>query len=466
MNNSITLKKIKISGFKSENKIIDLDFSKEQTTIIFGINGSGKTTFLKILYAVLSKNDDILESEKVNSIELTYLINGKIKIINIEKNSKYKAEDFFEFIQKGKEIPRKYIWKNMDNSELSMTKSLSLGIERGITNRNNLKPQDILMALNHSRFRQNLFSKIEKMEFAREITRILSRRNKSINELYNEIDFLSNHVNLQNIELNNIENILLDKYKFAKNIASERIQNALFETISFIFEKDSNGDLNKKPNIDDVFTKKLLDSKNRIIEALDNNFEKNKFKEKIIEILKSVKTYSDINEKIDNKILYNLINNMINELEYEKQLLSSISLFIEHFNNFLNEDKKLILEQNQIYIEINGNNHYGMEVLSSGEKHIFTFLSLIIIEGNLRNFLFIDEPEISLNITWQRKIIDLLEKLAPNTQIIVASHSPMIANKRYNSLVELSPNKYNEFKELEMLEEQANNELLYRNFNV
>ncbi|MCW5209732.1 ATP-binding protein, partial [Desulfobulbus sp. US1] len=47
----------------------------------------------------------------------------------------------------------------------------------------------------------------------------------------------------------------------------------------------------------------------------------------------------------------------------------------------------------------------------------------------------IDEPEISLNAKWQRNLIPLLSELAPNTQIIVASHSPAIAKKYIKSLV-------------------------------
>mgnify|MGYP005779253465 FL=1 len=49
----------------------------------------------------------------------------------------------------------------------------------------------------------------------------------------------------------------------------------------------------------------------------------------------------------------------------------------------------------------------------------------------------VDEPEISLNMVWQRKLLPLLNELAPNAEIIVASHSPSITRANSKYLVEL-----------------------------
>ncbi|EGQ7696289.1 ATP-binding protein, partial [Vibrio vulnificus] len=86
----------------------------------------------------------------------------------------------------------------------------------------------------------------------------------------------------------------------------------------------------------------------------------------------------------------------------------------------------------------NGGRH-SVDVLSSGERHILTFLSLVVIAGRERDILIIDEPEISLNIKWQRTLMSLIQDLVPYTQIIVASHSSLIAKKIPQSLVKLSP---------------------------
>jgi predicted ATP-dependent endonuclease of OLD family len=38
----------------------------------------------------------------------------------------------------------------------------------------------------------------------------------------------------------------------------------------------------------------------------------------------------------------------------------------------------------------------------------------------------IDEPEISLHIDWQQRLIDLIRQLNPNAQIILSTHSPAL----------------------------------------
>ena len=189
-----------------------------------------------------------------------------------------------------------------------------------------------------------------------------------------------------------------------------------------------------------MFIDSLFVNKARLIEALDDGIDENTFKKNMILKLEQIQTKKDIVTSINNEILYTLIKNMIKELEVEKLLLNSINTFVDQFNNFLSEGKKLVIDYHSIYIEIDDKKH-TIDVLSSGERHIFTFLSLIIIEGSFRDFIFIDEPEISLNIKWQRILMLLINELVPNTQVIVASHSPLIAKKIPTALVELKVNK-------------------------
>ena len=40
--------------------------------------------------------------------------------------------------------------------------------------------------------------------------------------------------------------------------------------------------------------------------------------------------------------------------------------------------------------------------------------------------LFMDEPEISLHIDWQQRLIGLVHDLNPNAQIILTTHSPAV----------------------------------------
>ena len=40
--------------------------------------------------------------------------------------------------------------------------------------------------------------------------------------------------------------------------------------------------------------------------------------------------------------------------------------------------------------------------------------------------LFMDEPEISLHVEWQQRLISLIRELNPNVQIVLTTHSPAL----------------------------------------
>jgi predicted ATPase len=107
------------------------------------------------------------------------------------------------------------------------------------------------------------------------------------------------------------------------------------------------------------------------------------------------------------------------------------------FNAHLYRDKKLVVTEDAAYIDLGSGKQHTLNELSSGERHLLTFLTAFLIIGRNRNFFIIDEPEISLNMKWQRELLPLLNEISPNAQIIVATHSPSIAHKNTNYLVEL-----------------------------
>ena len=65
-----------------------------------------------------------------------------------------------------------------------------------------------------------------------------------------------------------------------------------------------------------------------------------------------------------------------------------------------------------------------LKVLSSGEKQMLTILLAVYLENGEPYVLFMDEPEVSLHVEWQRKLIGIIRKLNPNVQIILSTHSP------------------------------------------
>ena len=79
------------------------------------------------------------------------------------------------------------------------------------------------------------------------------------------------------------------------------------------------------------------------------------------------------------------------------------------------------------------------DVLSSGEKHMLSFLCYNAFAND--TCLFIDEPEISLHVDWQRVLFPILLQQSTGNQFIVATHSPFIYSKYADKELVLAPNR-------------------------
>ncbi|AQT88740.1 ATP-binding protein [Enterobacter roggenkampii] len=67
------------------------------------------------------------------------------------------------------------------------------------------------------------------------------------------------------------------------------------------------------------------------------------------------------------------------------------------------------------------------EVLSAGEKQMLSFICYNAFHKNA--VIFIDEPELSLHVDWQRQLYKILSEQNPTNQFIFATHSPFIYGK-------------------------------------
>lgn len=416
----VRLKQLRIFGFKSSRKIASVNFSDASVSVIYGDNGSGKTTFLKVISAFLSQNDNVLAALGVRAIECSYLHDGKEREIIVER----------------KEIS--YDWSALVESPLKDATSIALGIERGIsTQSSNIDANLIFEFFRRSPRTRHFFSKNSEFnarEVADDLAFFVSRRQSLMNDRPEGFDELRAHQNLQNIKLENIESHLVNHYRRARYAANLKIQSALFNTLSDAI----NGNESKSSQVPYDIYRSITEYKSRLIEALtdDDAAEGNQFKATIVNILSSL-TEDNYESEIANKpLLGALFANMIEELEKEKLALGAINLLVDTFNKYLIDEKKLVVSGKEIYVTI-GQNQHSIHDLSSGERHILTFLSLVLFLGQGKDFLIIDEPEISLNITWQRQLLELFTKLVPKTQIIVASHSPVLSKRHPEFLTPL-----------------------------
>ncbi|HJD91083.1 MULTISPECIES: AAA family ATPase [Bacteroides] len=64
--------------------------------------------------------------------------------------------------------------------------------------------------------------------------------------------------------------------------------------------------------------------------------------------------------------------------------------------------------------------------LSSGEKQMLLILLTTLVQDFDHFVLLMDEPEASLHIEWQQKLISIIRELNPNAQLILTTHSPAV----------------------------------------
>lgn len=146
--------------------------------------------------------------------------------------------------------------------------------------------------------------------------------------------------------------------------------------------------------------------------------------------------YLDYQVNIGNRIIEALQNgdaDKAHELSAPKRKFQDVvdELFAE-------TGKRLIRHKNEIIFT-----QIGEELppykLSSGEKQMLVILLTVLIEDNEPHVLFMDEPEVSLHIDWQQRMIEIIRELNPNVQIILTTHSPaVIMNGWMDKVTEVS----------------------------
>lgn len=117
-------------------------------------------------------------------------------------------------------------------------------------------------------------------------------------------------------------------------------------------------------------------------------------------------------------------------LDASPSIQTKVKRRIEDFCNLVNS---LFCETGK-HIEITGNkfiiNANGVSLstadLSSGEKQLLLLLLRVFLLDGKESVVLIDEPENSLDISWQYNLVNLLVRLNPDAQFFITTHSPSI----------------------------------------
>ena len=149
--------------------------------------------------------------------------------------------------------------------------------------------------------------------------------------------------------------------------------------------------------------------------------------------------YLDYQVNIGNRIIATLQSGAADAAEQAQRISHPKRLFQDIIDDlFTDTGKRIIRSENEIRFTQIGETLMPYQ-LSSGEKQMLVILLTVLVEDGQSYVLFMDEPEVSLHIEWQKRLIDLILDLNPNVQIILATHSPaVIMNGWMDKVTEVS----------------------------
>ena len=143
---------------------------------------------------------------------------------------------------------------------------------------------------------------------------------------------------------------------------------------------------------------------------------------------------------------------------------SLIRLYLDSVNKFLEEKRLSIRFQKDIpipslQVEFEDKTFGSIQSLSSGERQIVTIIYASTHMSD-QEVVLIDEPEISLHIDWQVKLLPSLSEQLNGKQIITCTHSPVIASGYEDKMIEVKLNASETLLSQEYNEEEETEELL------
>lgn len=420
------LKTIEVDGFWQTKKASTS--VREDVNIIIGRNGTGKTTFMNIIHAVLAVDLDVLYDNAFKSVTLS-LTDGKrtrtIRADRIEHESSSFAVIEYHISNRRFTVP---LLGGEDGRNMSM-----LARRRATEEAQKIKRELSALVSVASLSVYRIGSEPDP-----ELRERMPRRNISTVDL--RLVNLMQRLTQYQLELSN----------GAREVSSELQRDVL---TSLLYTEETKIDRGYSLNFDEAIERRNLVSAYRQLGVGGSDIAK-KIQDHLAAVGKTVRMLREISEKRNSdsqksstqslpvdfaaleafKLTSRVVAKSLQAEEKTKQIFSQIDLFLNTLKSFIT-DKNFTFVAGELSVTTEG--PIPLAKLSSGEKQLL----ILFIESLLQRkqpFIFLaDEPELSLHIAWQRNIISAIRSINPNAQIVVATHSPEIAGKFRGAILDM-----------------------------
>lgn len=453
---------LKFEGNKVHDYLnIDVEFNTD-LSIVTGVNGSGKTTAIILLQAILCPNFKDLISIPFEKLELD------ISYHNIEYKIVAKTDKNFITISVNHILePLKIDKRKLEELEYLQFKQKE-GIETNDYIIKSLSPHPVLEFIQD--LPSPIFIGLERRmdESQTDKDDFLLERRMFMNKSRHEISqYRRQYKGTLGVSLLETEFLVQAMYKKLKKIEDgytaaiqRQILLSYFDYITFDPKKDL-ADLNNYNE-----KRNLLSRQQEIEDALKKiGYDNNAFVQKLKPFFEKLETLIDSIKPLETEKTGVSIEWLINRSQVDKlaqlveiiddynnktnKAFKPINKFIQIINSFIKDTgKKIYIDQvGHLFIKRPNGRDVSIDALSSGERQIVILFANVMFNRftseSQENILIIDEPELSLHIKWQEIFIDTLLTASEKTQFILATHSPDIVGEHKNKGVKINKHRGN-----------------------
>ncbi len=373
------IQSLEVKGLNNRNDgNFNLHFH-EDLNIFTGANGSGKTTLLKLIW---------------------YLISGHLEQIFPEipfHHLLIETDSFSLTLSRSKPDKVEFSWEFPEEKKQQQT--MTIDSETGTIDRKDVDKINELKKRIARTMKSSLF-----FPTFRRIEGGFSEIPRNTND--SPVRFLGSAAEMLQVSMSRFSSdVSTNEHKFIASISTEDIGELLTQKYADIYEEIS------------ALQSQLLDDISRKIQDVSDSGNVPKTPQDAPAVLDDIK---QVNEKRDLlrkpfSVLSELTQNI---LQYRAihvtgrlalgEETDSVTLGEKANGGTLEESKEAI----------------SSDKLSAGEKQMLSFLCYNAFSDNMP--IFIDEPELSLHVDWQRLLLPTLLEQATNNQFFIATHSPFI----------------------------------------
>lgn len=411
-----TFKITRLFGYK------DVEINhKSDIIILVGENGTGKSTIMNCLYYLLTKNFQALVKIPFETIEIVF--------------------------QTGK----KFFFRHKD---IAMRDSIRLGMsERRFINYLNeeLKIHDFQLINNIFDSNNSYSDKLDSVMNLLQVKKIKSTARYSPDTIYMCVKAIYDDIKAFNFE-QQIET--LDKYLYPSD---QVFHLTTYRRVEANFIDEDNSDRKIVYSVNDVdkmlssiqneinernkigFNNMMVSMLNKLCLKHEHSTVENLDLKKVQIVLArlgsklSKELHDSIidycqNDRKSNKELDYLIEELIKLYEQQEDLDKLIDNFCNRCNKYL-RGKQFVYDDANVNVVLRSDftdESLALDTLSSGEKQMVGLMAKMYLSKESNFIVLIDEPELSLSISWQQHILEDMIQSGKVRYMMAVTHSPFI----------------------------------------